>query len=330
MGSSNFSDHRVLLANIGGTNARFATYDPVQGNVDHFMSYKTADYDTLALAASQYLKDKCAGVVFQQAAFAVAAPVSAGVLKFSNSPWEYNPIEMSEIINIERRKVLLCTDFHAAAAFTTSFSPSDITPLRETACDTEGTKTILGPGTGLGHSSVYKQSDGDWLITDSQLGHSRFAPQSEQQQAIVSAMPSKFVRVEDLLSGRGLVNIYQSLIKIDGQKVQDEIEPAGVVSKANSGDDFARQTTDIFSAILGGFAQNAALVSIPYGGVFFTGGVTEKLEQAGLLNRNALLDGFNNNPAEKEWLQRIPLHLVNKDPVFHGLVNLHKMHSTPQ
>ena len=102
-----------LIADIGGTNARFALTDPADPTprLLESRSLCNAQFASLQHAAEHYLAD--VGVRPRRAAIAVASPVGNDAIRLTNREWSFSRRELRAALGLEQLRVL--NDFGAVA-----------------------------------------------------------------------------------------------------------------------------------------------------------------------------------------------------------------------
>src|SRR3546814_11492967 len=101
------SPSSLLVADIGGTNARFAlARSDAQGRpvLDAVRELHAAAYPTLASAAQHYL-DEVGALAVRSAVFAVASPVTGDAITMTNSPWSFSVHALQTELRTEERRV---------------------------------------------------------------------------------------------------------------------------------------------------------------------------------------------------------------------------------
>ena len=255
-----------LVADIGGTNARFALTEPRAKQVEilHEQSLATADYASLAQAALHYLSQFSKRP--KRAAFAVASPVAGDEIRFTNRAWSFNRLELQRTLQLD--ELLVLNDFGAVAHAVPHFSESDRVTLYGNTGPLQGPITVMGPGTGLGVAMLVGGGTLPWQVVETEGGHMSFAALSEEESAIARWMSARFGRVsnERILCGSGIAHIDAVLAGADapGGKIGSEPllrDPAEIVAAALDGNDvIARRTLARFCAVLGSVAGDLALV----------------------------------------------------------------------
>ena len=265
------SSRLALIADIGGTNARFAlaNLDADDVEVLHAKSLKNAEFASLQHAAEHYLHSiglTEAGATPKHAVFAVAAPVGADEIRLTNRAWSFSASELKRSLALDQ--LTLLNDFGAVAWSVPSLTTADRTVLYGAdLTPSRGPITLIGPGTGLGVAMLVGGTEGGWHVVETEGGHVSFAPLGEEEQCIARWLTARFGRAstERLLSGAGLSHIDAALRGEDGAALSGQApalrEPADIVAAALDGHDVAaRRALARFCAVLGSVAGDAALI----------------------------------------------------------------------
>jgi glucokinase len=181
---------------------------------------------------------------------------------------------------------------------------------------------VIGPGSGLGVGGLIPM-DGRWLALSGEGGHITMAPATPRESIVLDHMRQRFdhVSAERLLSGPGLVNLYNTLAQIAGV-------PAASYSPAQITDPYVaerephcREAVEIFCAMLGTIAGNLALTLGARGGVYIAGGIVPKLGPrfaASMFRRR-----FEDKGRMRPFLAAIPTYVITHPfPAFFGLAAL--------
>ena len=279
-----------LIGDIGGTNARFALGGPGAAGptVQEPRSLLCADFPTVEDAIGHYLSGL--GVPVPTAAvLAIAGPVDNRAVSATNGAWRLSEAGLQAY---GFKAVRLLNDYAALGlAIDQLNGPHDLIPIGPSLPPRrDETIAVLGAGTGFGVSAVTRGQGGQAVIA-TEGGHVAFAPTDEVEIEVLRVLSKRFGRVsiERVLSGPGLVNLYQALGAIAGTPT-DALHPADVVERARSGADaLCRQAVQRFCRIYGDVAGDFALAFGARGGVFVGGGValsmTAELREGGFRER---------------------------------------------
>lgn len=211
----------VLIADIGGTNARFAICEENSTGLKNIQTFLCVQFGTPADAIKKYLST-IDSPILSAACLGVAGPVNEAddLVKLTNSPWSFSKNQLAEQLNIDR--LVIINDFVAAAMATVAVDSDDLFFLSEnTRFDLTQQRCILGPGTGLGVAGMVSYQ-GKTLVLSTEGGNRSFSPENELEDHILRFLRSemKIVSCEELLSGRGIVNIYRALCDYQQQDIK--------------------------------------------------------------------------------------------------------------
>jgi glucokinase len=304
---------KALLADIGGTNARFAVY--AEGRIGGPIRLATADYATaeaaIAAAAGQL------GCEMDVAVLAVAGPVLNGQAALTNAGWRFDEGELAARFRL--RAVRLANDFEVIALAVPWLELDDLMDLGGGQGDPESVILVMGPGTGLGMAGLV---DGRRALVG-EGGHVTLAAADARDSAIIEALRERFghVSAERVLSGDGLVHLLGAIAALEGGRGHPAKTAEDVVMEAERGDALAELALDSFFGFLGNVAGNAALTLGARGGVYFAGGILPRVKDRLLASR--FQRSFLAKGRFEAYLAEIPLRLVlHPDPAFIGLATI--------
>lgn len=278
----------VLLADIGGTNARFALADvtaPSPLLLDSVRLYEVDDFPSLPDAATRYLQDigeGTGGTQVKQAVMAVAGRVDGDEARITNFPWTISIPRTCQALKLERMR--LVNDFTAQSMAVVALQPSDVVavggtpwPARRGERGNDRTFAVIGPGTGLGVGGLLIRGRRPFPLA-TEGGHVDFAPGNPEEIAILQQLSQEFGRVsiERLISGMGLVNIHRAVSRIVGVD-PGPMEPRDVTEGAKRGDPHCQRAVDVFCAVFGAAAGDLVLTLGAWDGVFLAGGLVPKM-----------------------------------------------------
>lgn len=293
-----------LIADIGGTNARFALAEP-GGLPEGERNFLVRDHADPAAAIEAYLD----GRKVEEAVIAVATPVESDTIRFTNSPWTFSIEGLKARLGL--RELHVINDFVAQALAMPHLEPGELEPLGGGAPTPHRAVGVLGPGTGLGVSALIPGRIG-WTALPTEGGHVSMAPGTARERDLLGVLSSRFEHVsnERLLSGQGLLNIAQGLAALDGRGCAAGT-PEEVTDAAKTGTCPACcEAMVLFSGLLGSAAGDLALVLGARGGVFVGGGVCLKLGP--LFDRAAFRRRFEAKGRMRAYLTPIPAWLVRR------------------
>lgn len=304
----------VLVADIGGTNARFACFDLGTQHITSFHCVAVADYPDMfsALeAARRFLPEFFAA---SAACIAIAGPVKDGRVKASNSGWAFSGQDLQE--RYAWPTVFVINDFIAAAYGTRILKRGDYRMLgsKELAEQPELPMAVIGPGTGLGVAALLPGGDGTWKSLATEGGHARLAPADEEELELLAILHRHLgaVQREDVLSGRGLCNLHHAWMVLHGKQGKTPQDPAEITAAAlqdEAGD--AAAVLRSFCGILGTVAADVALGFAAWSGVYLAGGILPRI--ADFVSSSPFRKRFETHPQFSEYLSPIPTALITQD-----------------
>jgi len=308
----------ILAGDIGGTNARLAYFQPQNGDLRLVKEciFPSRDYSGLGDIVSKFLKDSA--IHPEAACFGIAGPVHGGRVETSNLPWI---IEQSLLAKqTQLPATLLINDLEASAWGVGGLASQDLTPLNSVA-QSVGNQAVIAPGTGLGEAGMFWNGSQHEVFA-SEGGHADFAPQGALQIELLEFLAIRFghVSYERILSGPGLVNVYEFLQQRNGGETSAALaakggngDAAAAISRAalNGTSRLAEESLDLWITVFGAEAGNLALKTMATGGIFLGGGISPKIlpRLSGPLFMRAFLEKGRLRPL----LESIPVKVVTND-----------------
>ena len=301
-----------LVADIGGTNSRFAVIEPGGGMVG-IETLSNDRFASLDEAIHQYLDSLPAGLRPGAGVLAVACPVSGDQVHLTNRNWRFSVREYAARFSFDYLHVL--NDFVAVAlAIPVLKAGVDTLQLGGGAPVADRPIGVIGPGTGLG-VSVLVPLGGRWVPVNSEGGHVTLPAFDEEEARIIARVRRDYphVSAERLLSGPGLTLLYQALADLEGHAVTAP-GPGEITRRDQAASDpLAVRTLDIFMEMLGTVAGNLAVTVGAQGGIYLAGGILprapRRLAESGFRRR------FIDKGRYREYLDAIPTYLVVKENV---------------
>ncbi len=252
----------IATADVGGTHARFAIAGIDGGHVTELgepVTVKTSEFASFQHAWQEFGR-RIDEPLPKELAIAFAGPVGGEVLKLTNNPWVIRPALMEEKLGVEQ--FVIVNDFAAVANAVAELPSSAYRHVcgPERDLPKAGVISIVGPGTGLGVASLLKRADSyDVIATEG--GHVDWAPLDPLEDRILTQLRENFrrVSVERLISGRGLLNIYEALGTIENRPYTLRDEKDLWAAALQGTDSLAAAALDRFCLIFGAAAGDYAL-----------------------------------------------------------------------
>jgi glucokinase len=304
--------HDVLIADLGGTRARFALAR--EGRFGQVAAQRVADHATPVPAIRAALA--ALGGEPGEAILAVAAPISEGRAQLTNAPWILDAAALAEQLGFAR--VRLVNDLEAMAWSLPVLEADEVETWAEGAPILGAPMAVVAPGTGLGVAGFLPGLG----VLATEAGHASFAPRDATEEALLAWLRERqgAVSTEDLLGGVGLSRLHEGIARLRGVKAP-VLDGAGIDEAAEAGDPMALEAVAVFWRALGGFCGDVALTLGARGGVYLAGGVAQSFAE--MLPRAEFLERFRDRPRMRDYLTRIPIRLIkHKQP---GLLGLARM-----
>jgi glucokinase len=299
---------QILVADIGGTHARFAlaAHSETDGMIlSELRVLDSGAYPSLAAVTKAYL-NTLDGKRPDTACLALAGPVRGARAHLTNLGWSADSAELEATLGFSR--VTLINDFGALARAVPHLEAHEIQTIKHGTPDPHGPISVMGAGTGFGLSLLIPRQD-VWDLVATEGGHQGFAPETTFERRLwdhLSAQ-STHVSVERVLSGAGLSQIHAVLAAEDGATL-DPIEADVISRAAEAGDERAIRALECFCDIFGSVAGNIALTQGATGGIYLAGGVLEKNPH--MLEKSAFVRRFRDKEAMADYLDAIPVCLI--------------------
>lgn len=318
-------DQIGLVADIGGTNARFALARRDRSgavHLDHRQDLAAQDHASLALCLSAYLDGLEPSLRPHQAAFGVASPVTGDQIQLTNRDWSFSIEGLKDAFQFNRLDVV--NDFSAIGHAVGALRDQDweALPGPDWPAHLNGVVSIVGPGTGLGVGARILNADGSEVILSSEGGHASFAPIDGMEIEILKVMLGKFPRVsnERILSGPGLGHLYEALSQVRGGAVTSPGAPAILEAAIKGSDSLAVEAVERFCLILGSVLGDVALIQ-GASAVAIAGGMAPRMTQ--FLNTAAVRSRFEAKGRSRPLLGTLPIALIrHAQPGLIGAANL--------
>lgn len=305
---------QFLVADIGGTNARFALAQVEPGSAPSLMDiqlWPTASLgDGDALAQRLQARFDLAGV--ERCTLGMAGPVHAGRVALTNGALVLDAAVLAGDLG---KPVEVLNDFTVLAHGISSFSQLIAVGGKAGAA---GPRAVLGAGSGLGMGLCVPPAhggDGPWQVLPSEGGYADLPATSPLEAQVLALLQESLDHVcwETVLSGPGLVRLYQCLAQIWGEQGSPAtLTPDWITAQAEEArNPLCHQTVELFLSWLGAAAGNFALSTCALGGVYIAGGIAPQL--APTLLASPFRRRFEARGALSSMLAAVPVYLV-QDP----------------
>ena len=328
------SNNPIFVADIGGTKSLFALAEKTG---DHFQLYEKRYYNNNEYSSgysvvSTYLQSIRRAEI-SNGVFGVAGHVKNNSVFLTNRNWQFDEVQLKKDFGFHTIK--LVNDLEAMTKGVLFLKETDYIGIQKGVPQKDGNICVIAAGTGLGEATaVYCKGIKDYHVIPGEGGQAGFSAanniQSDLWNYILETDPG--ASIESLLSGSGLSNIYQYLIKDSASShpklnsiLEEENSAAEISKRAISGEDeYCKKTVEIFISIYANEARNFAFRMLPYGGLFLGGGIAPKIfgennSTRFLQRKNTFLKTFLKKSKMENFLENIPVYLItSEDTALYG------------
>jgi glucokinase len=322
----------LLAGDIGGTSTRLrlAPLDDWRSHQwEH--TYPSQEYPDLAPVVQQFLTEMAVDGEVVAACFAVAGPVEAGVAKLQNLAWQLETDRLIKTLNIHNLRLI--NDFAAVGYGLEHLRPDELHVLQAGTPIAAAPRVVIGAGTGLGQGYLVPEQ-GKYQVLASEGGHSDFAARTalefELMQYLMQRDGLDHVSYDRLVSGRGIVTMYQFLrdratSPLELESIATAVhkweqtpasehphltDPAALIAAAakDGTNALAKSVMDLFIGSYGAEAGNLALKFLPRGGLYLAGGIAAK--NLPLLTDGNFMAAFSQKGRMRSLVAQIPVLIV--------------------
>jgi glucokinase len=311
----------ILAGDIGGTHARLAFFDVVDGrfNLVSASIFPSREYAGLDEIVAKFVAT--ANLHADTACFGIAGPVRNGRVEASNLPWIIESKRLADELKISQ--AVLINDLEANAWGIPALDAKDVVALNQVKGLPLGNQAVIAAGTGLGQAGMYWDGHKHHVFA-CEGGHTDFAPRNQLEVELFNYLSARFghVSYERIISGPGLVNVFNFLRDtgrgtpaqwlVDQMKQSD---PAAAISRAANDGKCAlcEQAVDLFTSIYGAEAGNLALKIMATGGVYLGGGIAPKM--LAKLSGPLFMQAFIGKGRMQALLESMPVRVITNDRI---------------
>jgi glucokinase len=316
-----YADGPRLVADIGGTNARFALETGPQCFVAVTVlpcnAYPRLQDAIAVFLATPEVKHEYRNPI-RHAALAIANPVDGDEVRMTNHHWLFSIDALLAELGLETLTVV--NDFTALAMALTGLAPDQKVKIGGGAEQAGHAIGLVGAGTGLGVSGIIPSGE-HWIPLHSEGGHVTFSPCDEREVDILrfAWREHQHVSAERLLSGMGLEIIYRALRDRAGMAAGEALDAAEISSRAmDASCPVCVETIECFCAMLGTVAGNLAMTLGALGGMYIGGGIVPRLGH--LFSGSQFRARFEAKGRFSTYLSQIPTYVITAEyPAFLGV-----------
>lgn len=306
----------ILVADIGGTNARFAlvtAFDQQtnQFTIEHNHKFPSSEFASLQAAIKHYLN--FVGIKApSKACLAVAGPIKAGQVHLTNLGWHFSVSDLKAEFDFTQLEVI--NDFAAFAYAAPYLDTTQNVTVKSGQADEGANIAVMGPGTGFGAACLVRTAQSSAVLS-CEAGHITLAAVTEFEQQLIAALKKQLahVSVETVFSGPGIAHLYQAMAAVKGHEAKP-LDAAQISELANNGQcDICDATLNQFCDWIGSVAGDLSLTFGALGGVFIGGGILPRMQARLLASR--FVERFTAKGIMSQFTSQIPVTLVVQDNI---------------
>lgn len=311
----------LLAGDIGGTKTHLALFEQkgkqVQIKAQH--KFPSHDYDSLEAVCTAFLEQE--KLTVDKACFGVAGAVNQGVCHATNLPWEIETKKLAKACGVLEKNVAIINDLESNAWGIEALEEKDLCVINKGVGVKGGHRALISAGTGLGEAGLICM-DGDYYPFSSEGGHVDFAPKNEEEDKLLNYLRGKWdhVSYERVLSGPGLANVHEFLLKGEELKERDDVleemekeDKAFVISRwaIEKKSPVCERALLLFCSIYAAAAGNLALKILATNGLFIGGGIAPKILD--FLKSGDFFNDFKAKGRFEPLLEKVPIYVILRE-----------------
>ncbi|MDO9572208.1 MAG: glucokinase [Hydrogenophaga sp.] len=297
-----------LLADVGGTNARFAWQAAAGAPITDVRVLACADYPTLQDATRAYLDGLGRGTP-HAVAIAIANPITGDQIRMTNHHWSFSQAAVKAEFGF--RTLRLLNDFTALALALPDLPASELRQVGGGVAQPQAAMALVGAGTGLGVSGLLPNGLGGWVPLEGEGGHVTLPATTARERLVMDGLIRRYghASAERVACGQGLLDTCLLLCEADGVTMGAFNSAADVTDAAlKAGHPQALEALNLFCAMLGSVAGNLALTLGARGGVYVGGGIVPRL--GAWFDTSAFRERFETKGRFQPYLSALPVWVI--------------------
>jgi glucokinase len=260
---------QILVADVGGTNARLALADPVSGALRAIEGFRNDDFADFSQVLRAYVAAVAPGRL-AGCAVAIGGPVIGATARLTNRDWRFETTAIAQTLSdIGCGPVWLLNDLAALGHALDALHATQTMVLRPGSRTRQGNgqRLVVGAGTGF-NACLVKSTAPATLVMEAEVGHASLpGPLRRAIDAALGAEADAFGSIEDVISGRGLRALHSA------RTGAPDTDPARIFSAAAAGPGPEADTVALHADLFGTLIAELSLLYMPLDGIWFAGSV---------------------------------------------------------
>ncbi|MBY5323762.1 MULTISPECIES: glucokinase [Rhizobium] len=303
---STLSDRHAIVGEIGSTHLRFALADVDELTMDHYVSFRTSDFDSIELALNAYLISlPCRP---GRMSLAVAGDVAEGQAHLAHLPWIFTDKRLQDAFGVP--VVNLMSDIRAVSLAVPLLAEHELLRVAATVSPQPGPKAVVLIERDI-ETAIIVPNGRDWKVTCGRAADITFGVEDADELLVLNTIRSHpgRITVGKILTSTGLAALHDAL------RLRAGLNPSGwniseitTAASLDERDPFAKEAVERFAAWLGRFAGDLAAAYGASGGVYLVGSLPNDL-------RDFLTDGpfrasFARAGGPSGFASTVPVYIV--------------------
>lgn len=299
----------ILLADVGGTNARLALGRGGGVDASSVTRYRGDDYPGFDDVVRSYLSGQ-GDPAITSVCIAVAGPVAGGQARLTNRDWDFSEDRLKALTGAVQARII--NDLVALGHAMAGPEGDKAERLREgrQGRARNGQSLVVNAGTGFNICAVCQPPHGRAVCLEAEEGHTRLPETvANMLHGALGADITPFTSVEELFAGRGLARLHARLNGLPPGRGED------VTEAADRGDAKAAATLSLYTKMLGLICRELAVRFLPLDGLYLAGSVARTAATHFPLFERAFLS----DPLMRDIPEAVPILVIRDDmAALHG------------
>ena len=291
-----------LGADIGGTNSNLCLIEIFSDNfkILYSRNFETKKYDNIIDIINLFNSEivNKYRILIISGVLAIAGQIEEDKIETPNVELKIDKKEIKAKTSLKHLEII--NDFTAISYSVEKLEENQLKNINKSKSKNSSLPVlIIGAGTGLGKSIILQNKN---IVLKSEGGHCDFAPQNKEEFELIEFIKKhnkiKTVEIEDLVSGKGIENIYYFLSK--------KHMSAKEISENKKKDKNCKKTFELFYIFYARACKNFAL-DIMTNEIYLAGGIITKNIS---FSKKVFMSEFTNSQNYQSYLKNISINII--------------------